>query len=200
MRTGPPRSTCACAWVAFATWLAASAGFASHACAQASVAREPPRYLATLTLGVPLRLARHVEFDQGVIAPVYSDALGGYVLSSTARVRHGIGLGASLNLSDDGGYTEPVRVARQLVVMPAYLAYWAASDDWFGLGHVGIPVVASEGRSVGLELAFGAGYRWLAGFGVYGEAAFDVFAGGASTVHPTLALELGVFLEHEVLP
>lgn len=203
MRTGPPRSTCATAWIAFAAWLAACAGFGvcvSAASAQATIVREPPRYFATLDVGVPLRLARQVEFDQSAIAPVYTDVLGGYVLSSTSRLRHGVGLGASLNLSEDGGYTEPVRVARQLVVMPAYLLYWAAADDWFGLGHLGIPIVASEGRSVGLELGFGAGYRLLAGFGAYAEAAFDAFVGAGSTVHPSFALELGVFLEHEVLP
>lgn len=203
MRTGPPRSTCAHFGIAFAACLAAFAGLgvlASHARAQAAVVRDPPRYLATLGVGVPLRLTRHVEFDQGVIAPVYTDALGGYVLSSTSPVRHGTGVGVSLNLSEEGGYTEPVRVARQLVVMPAYLLYWAAAADWFGLGHLGIPIVASEGRSVGLELGVGAGYRFLAGFGAYAEAAFDAFLGAASSVHPTFALEIGVFLEYEVLP
>jgi hypothetical protein len=162
--------------------------------------REPARYLATLAVGAPLRLARNVEFDQGPIGPVYADGLGGYVLSSNARVRHGVGVGGSLNLSEEGGFTEPVPIASQIVIMPAYLVYWAADEAWFGLGHVGIPILAAGGRSVGLELGFGAAWRWLAGFGAYAEAALGAFAGAASTVHPSVSLELGVFVEYEVLP
>ncbi len=163
-------------------------------------AAEPAHYVATLAAGVPLRLSRNVDFDQGVLAPVYLDALGGYVLSSHAEVRHGVGVGLSLNLSEDGGFTEPVAAASQFVVMPSYLLYWTPTPALFGLGHLGLPILVSGGRSVGVEVGAGLGYRLLAGLGVYAEAALGAFLGAASTVHATASLEIGVFLDYEVLP
>ena len=164
---------------------------------------EPARYSTTLSVGAPLRLTRNQDFDQGALAPVYLDALGGYVLSAghrDARVRQGVGVGLSLNLSEDGGFTEPVGVGRQVVIMPSYLLYWTPTAALFGLGHLGVPILASGGRSAGVELAVGMGHRLLAGFGLYAEAALTAFLGAGSTVHPSASLEAGVFLEHEVLP
>ena len=160
----------------------------------------PPRYASTLSVGVPLRLTRHEEFDQGAVAPLYTDLLVGYVLSSHRSVRHGVGLGLSMNLTRDGGFTEPVDPGDQLVVMPSYLLYWMLANEWFGLGHLGIPLLTSGGRSAGLEIGAGVGYRWLAGVGTYGEVSLAGVAGGSSTVHASASLEVGLFIDYEVLP
>jgi hypothetical protein len=161
---------------------------------------DPPHYLGSWTAGAPLRLTRNVDFDQDAIAPVFSDVLVGYAFSGPGAYRHGLGVGGSLNLSQDGGFTEPVQGAAQFVLMPAYLAYYALDPDWLLLGHLGVPVLLSGGRSLGLELAAGLGYRVLSGAGVFGEAGFDAFAGADTTLHLSFSLELGIFIDHEVLP
>jgi len=160
----------------------------------------PPRYTTTLSVGLPMRVTRRVDFDQSLIAPLYTDAMLGYVFSSARRWRHGIGVGLSLNLTNDGGYTEPVDPAEQIVVMPSYLVHGDLDAAWLLLGHVGIPILASGGRSIGLEVGAGLGYRLLAGAGVYAEASVSGYTGGDSTLHVTTALELGVFVDYEVLP
>jgi hypothetical protein len=158
-----------------------------------------PRYLGMISAGLPLRLAPKDDFGQDAFGPAFTDVLGGYVFPSSASIHHGVGLGASLNLGDDGGYAEPVYSAEQLVIMPAYLMYLDMGQDWFGLGHLGVPVMVTNGGSAGAELAFAIGYRVLAGTGLFTELSADAF-GGAGALNPTLALELGLFLNYEVLP
>jgi hypothetical protein len=159
-----------------------------------------PRYVAGLSAGVPLRITRNVDLDQSAIAPVFTDALGGYVFRGTSYFQHGVGLGLSLNLSADGGFTEPTAGGQQFVVMPAYLLAWNPDPDFFGLGHAGLPVTVAGTNAMGLELAFALGYRWLAGAGTFAELGFDLFRGVGGTMHPSISLELGVLLEYEVLP
>jgi hypothetical protein len=186
---------------ALLTLLASTLGWPAAAFAdEGAQVPAPARYVNTLTVGAPLRLTTNVDFDQSVLAPIYLDFLGGYVLSGSGAWRHGIGIGLSLNLSEDGGFTEPVGIAKQLTIMPSYLLYWEPSPAWLMLGHVGIPVLLTGGSSAGVDVGAGFGHRLLAGFGLYGEASVMAFTGSGSTVHPAVALELGVFLEHEVLP
>jgi hypothetical protein len=158
------------------------------------------RYLAAASVGVPLRLTVSDTFDQERVAPIYTDVLAGYVFASSGRWAHGFGLGLSLNLSEDGGFTEPVAVSEQLVVMPAYLLSLRVAPDWFALGHAGVPIALTPGVSTGFELAAALGYRLLAGIGAYTEAGIDIFGGANSQLHASLSLELGLFLDYEVLP
>jgi hypothetical protein len=161
----------------------------------------PARYLVLWSLGAPLRLTQQEDFGQDVLAPIFTDALAGYVFESPAqRFRHGVGLGASVNLSDDGGYAEPVWAGEQVALMPAYLLYADLGVDLFGAGHLGVPIVITGGTTAGVELGAALGYRLLAGLGVFAELFADAFAGAGSTLHPTLGLELGFFLDYEVLP
>lgn len=171
-----------------------------YAAAEAGRDESPGRYLGSWSVGVPLRLGKNAKFGQGVFAPASTDALGGYVFAGRARFRHGLGLGLSTNLTADGGYTEPVAVLDQLVVMPSYLLYWNAGPDIFGVGQLGLPILVRGGKSAGAEAAFALGYRWLAGFGTFARAGFDVFAGASSTLHATVSLQAGLFLDYEVLP
>jgi hypothetical protein len=161
---------------------------------------QPGHYVATVGVGAPLRLSRNVDFDQGTTGPLFTDVFAGYALPGAIRLRHGAGVGLSLNLTDEGGFTEPVGAGEQLVVMPAYFAFFDIDPDWMGLGHVGVPVLLTNGTSIGAELAAGLAYRLRAGLGVYSEAGVNVFPGAESTLHPTLSLELGVVVDYEVLP
>lgn len=159
-----------------------------------------PHYLATWSAGVPLRLSKDEKFDQGTLAPVYTDLLAGYVFAGHGTMRHGAALGFSLNLTEDGGYTEPVRMYDQFVVMPAYVMMLDLAPELFSFAHAGIPINLHAGTTVGLELAFAIGYRILSGFGAFAEASFDTFVGTGSSYHPMLAIEGGVFIDFEVLP
>jgi hypothetical protein len=183
-------------WLLFAL-LCTPAGAAAEAEAPAL---EPARYVGTWSVGAPLRLTQRDEFGQDALAPIFTDALFGYVFPSASQFRHGVGLGASLNLSGDGGYAEPIYSAEQLVVMPAYLLYADLGGDWFGLGHLGVPVLVTSDPTAGGEIGAGLGYRLLAGLGVFGELAANAFVGTSGTLNPTLSLELGLFLDFEVLP
>jgi hypothetical protein len=206
LRTGSLRSLFANARVWLSPVLAGLFGMALQAVivagAAAQIADPPPlaHYLLTASAGVPLRLAKQDTFDQGTLAPAYTDVLGGYVFPGTGSLRHGAGLGLSMNLSEDGGFTEPVLRYEQFVIMPSYLLSVNFDPAWFALAHAGLPISVSGGTTVGAELAFAIGYRVLAGFGVFAEGGFDAFIGTASTVNPTLSIEGGFFLDYEVLP
>lgn len=160
----------------------------------------PARYVLTLSAGVPLRLTQNVDYDQGTTAPLFGDVVVGYVLPGDGVHRQGFGLGASMNLSDDGGYTEPVAASDQIVLMPAYLGFWDLDADLFALGHLGVPFLIGGGDSAGLELAFALGYRLRAGAGLFAELGVDAFVGASSTLHPSVSAEAGIFVDYEVLP
>jgi hypothetical protein len=49
-------------------------------------------------------------------------------------------------------------------------------------------------------MALGAGYRLLAGFGLYAETTAALYGGAYATLHPMLGLELGLFIDYEALP
>jgi len=160
----------------------------------------PGRTLATLSVGAPLRLTRNVDFAQDDVAPLYGDILLGYAFAGPLRLRHGLGLGVSLNLSAEGGYVEPVGAASQLLVMPSYLLFYDASLDVVALGHVGLPFLLTGDFSAGVELAAGLAYKLTAGLGLYGELGADLFVGAESQVHPTVSAELGLLIDYEMLP
>lgn len=161
---------------------------------------QPARYIAAWSIGVPLRLDKSADFGQSTFAPAFTDALGGYVFATKSRLRHGLGLGLSTNLSTDGGYTQPVAAFDQIVVMPSYLLYWDANPELFGVGHFGLPILVRGGTNAGAEVAFALGYRLLAGFGTFAEASLDAFAGASSRLNVSFSLEAGLFLDYEVLP
>jgi hypothetical protein len=173
---------------------------AGVAAAQPNALEEPARYVATFSAGIPLRLTTDDDFGQDTFAPVYTDLLAGYVFANQTGFRHGLGLGVSLNLTHDGGYSEPVYSAEQLGVMPAYLLYADMGRDGFALGHLGVPFFVTSDRTFGVEAAGALGYRLLAGLGLFAELTFGAFVGAGSTLNPVVALEGGLFFDYEVLP
>jgi hypothetical protein len=173
----------------------------SLAAAQAEPMESPARYLATWSVGAPLRLTQDADYGQDLPAPLFTDLLAGYVFpSAERRFRHAAALGVSVNLTGDGGYAEPVYAGEQLTLMPAYMLYVDLGPDVFGKAHFGVPIAITGGTTAGVELAGSLGYRFLAGLGVFTELFADVFAGSSSTLHPTVGLELGLFLDYEALP
>jgi hypothetical protein len=162
--------------------------------------REPPHYLAMLTAGGTVRLTRNDELGQERLGPPFVDGFSGYLLSGPSGLRHGPGLGFCTNLTADGGFAEPVAAGEQWTLVPSYLVYWAPHPDLLLTAHLG-PVfqVAGRDKSRGGEAALGAGYRILAGAGLYSEATFSLFGGAYDTLNPALSLEIGIFLDYEAL-
>ncbi|HET7540165.1 MAG TPA: hypothetical protein VFK05_09840 [Polyangiaceae bacterium] len=73
------------------------------------------------------------------------------------------------------------------------------------LGRAGIPITLSPDLSAGLEAAVGGAYMISAGLGVQSELAFSLYYGAATqersvTTIPVLSLQLGLFIDYEVLP
>jgi hypothetical protein len=91
-------------------------------------------------------------------------------------------------------------VMQQLVVMPSYLLYWNVAPELFAFGHAGVPIAVTSGVSAGAEFGVALGYRMLAGVGAYTEAAVELFGGANTTIHPMVSLEVGLFIDYEVLP
>ena len=52
----------------------------------------------------------------------------------------------------------------------------------------------------GLELSGAANFLLTAGFGLYAEVGASLYLGSASTIHPIISGEGGVFFDYEVLP
>lgn len=163
--------------------------------------REPSRYLAMLTAGATVRLTRNDELGQESLGPAFVDGFAGYLLSGRRGLGQGLGLGFCSNLVADGGFAEPVAAGEQWTLVPSYLAYWDPNPDLLLAAHLG-PVFQLSGRnkSRGGEAALGAGYRILAGVGLYSEATFSLFGGAYAALHPAMSLELGLFLDYEALP
>lgn len=189
LRTVAPRLLVALAALAIVS------AFANRAAAEAA----PERYVALASIGAPLRLTRDVDLDQSALAPIYTDVAFGYVLPGE-HVRHGIGLGLSLNLTKDGGFTEPVAPGEQFVLGPEYLLYVDLGRDALLLGQAQLPIVLTGSSTIGLALSAALGYRLLAGMGMFAELGFETFVGVSSRLHPSVSLELGLFLDYEVLP
>lgn len=168
----------------------------------ATVSRGPgfPRWLAMASLGLPVRLSRNVDLGQEWLAPWYVDGLVGYLFGAAGPYQHGPALGASLGLSDDGGFYEPVSAFSQGVITPSYVLARQVTQELMVSGHVGLPVAISGKASVGAELAAAGGYRIFAGFGAFVELGGAMFVGVAGAVHPLVSVETGLFIDYEVLP
>jgi hypothetical protein len=167
----------------------------------AAAATQPARFVGILSSGAALRLSLHEELGQQRLAPAYVDALLGYVVGSSRSYRYGAALGVSSNLSDDGGFAEPVYAGEQLVLMPAGLGYLELTPDLPLYTHVGLPILLGiAGRSFGLEFGAALGYRVLAGMSAIGGLDLTTFVGSRARLNVLVSLELGVAFEYEVLP
>jgi hypothetical protein len=103
----------------------------------------------------------------------------------------------SLALATDG-------VAQQVLSF-SYVALFPVTRDLILRGRAGLPVVLSPDSNVGLE--FGAGGAWLftGGLGANAELVGSLFYGAATldrkaTTIPVIALQIGMWFDHEVLP
>ena len=180
-------------------------GTAGHASAQTfgdedadSSALGPPRVLWTIGVGGSLRFIRDIDFAQDRFAPVFLDAFGAFFFEGSG-IRHGVGLDVSTNISEDGAGRLGVDPVNQWVFSPTYMAYLDLGEGFRIHGKAGLPLSFGPAFAPGLEVALGAVYLILAGFGVYTEAAAAAFV-GSDVVHPLVTAEVGAYFDYEVLP
>lgn len=160
---------------------------------------DPWRVMGLTSVGAPLRVTRRAELGQSTFAPVFVDGSVALVLPGRGRLRHGPLLGMSTNLSIDGGFYAPVDPLAQWAVLVGYLARYAITDDVFAMGHAGLAWDLGSSDSAGAEISVGAAYRVLAGVGVFSSLSGNVW-GGEGGLNWIASLELGLFIDYEVLP
>lgn len=125
----------------------------------------------------------------------YLDVAVGATLGDPHGLQHGAV--AHLSLALQG--------IRQEVVSVSYLALHPLTQELTGFARAGVPLVLEPDASLGFELGAGAVYFFSAGLGLTAELTSSLFFGAATwerdpTVVPVLSLQLGVWVDYEVLP
>jgi hypothetical protein len=87
----------------------------------------------------------------------------------------------------------------------SYVALYPVLDQAYLRGRAGFPIVLAPDSNIGFEVAAAAAWLFTGGIGVTAELTGSLFYGAAtldksSTTIPLLALELGVWVDYEVLP
>jgi hypothetical protein len=93
----------------------------------------------------------------------------------------------------------------QQSVTPSYLLAYRASSRVLGYGRLGASILTAPDVNVGGELAGGLGYFITAKIALSAELVGDLFYGAATydavyTVYPVLSAQLGLMIDHELLP
>src|SRR5687767_14768402 len=122
---------------------------------------QPSRILLTVGAVGGLRIIRNTTYEQNLLAPLFLDVTGAFVLPGAAKWRHGFGLTISTNIDGDGGNTRGLDPFAQWLFAPTYLAYFRFGEDWLVTGHAAVPLGISSDKGVsqrliGLDVGAGA--------------------------------------------
>ena len=158
---------------------------------------------AALALGRGLRTnnpyrLEHVVGDspEGLsLSALYLDIGGGWLLGDPLRIEHGPSVHLSVALTG----------IRQEVLSPGYRALVRMGSRWSASARLGVPVVLEPDLGGGVELGVSGILRLLAGVAAYAELIQSVFFGAATydvdtTIVPIVSLQLGLWVDYEVLP
>ena len=130
-----------------------------------------------------------------VTAP-YVDLRVALAVGETFGFQHGASLDFTAALSGVG----------QAVLAPTYtVTYRGASHRFLGFGRLGPAILLSPDPNVGGELGVGGALFMTARTALTAEIVGDLFYGAATKetgypVYPVVSLQLGLLLDHEVLP
>lgn len=119
----------------------------------------------------------------------------GLALGPPDGLQHGGQL--SLAMATDG-------VAQQVLGF-SYVALLPVSEHAILRGRAGLPVVLAPDSTIGLELGLGGAWLFTGGLGANVELVGSLFYGAATqdretTTIPVIALQVGMWFDHEVLP
>lgn len=140
----------------------------------------------------PYRLGTSDAFG---FTAAYLDLSAGLVFGPPDSLQHGFQL--SLLTATEG--------VGQQVFGAYYAALMPVGEHALLRGRAGIPVVITPDATMGLEAAAGGAWLFTGGIGVSAELVGSLFYGAASpdrtkTTVPVIALQLGAWFDHEVLP
>jgi hypothetical protein len=164
-------------------------------------ARELGTYLHTfgeLSLGKgvhtnnPYRLGSNNAFG---FTATYLDLGLGLALGPPSGLQHGGQI--SLSLALDG-------IAQEVLGF-SYVALLPVGEHAILRGRAGLPIVLNPDSAVGFELGLGAAWLFTGGLGANAELVGSLFYGAATldrstTTIPVIALQVGMWFDHEVLP
>ncbi|WP_437961083.1 hypothetical protein WME76_16585 [Sorangium sp. So ce119] len=125
----------------------------------------------------------------------YLDLGAAFALGPADGVQHGGALRLSIAV---GGVP-------QESLTPSYFVAYRGVPRVLGYGRLGAAILIEPDVNVGGELAVGLGYFLLAGVALSGEIVGDLFYGAATydaayTVYPVVSAQLGLLIDHELLP
>ncbi len=178
--------------------------------AQAAAYRElsmPPggaaRVVGTLAFGTGLRFNNpyRLQTQLGDSAESLSLTAGYFDLGAAVAfgpadgLQHGGAVHLSLALAG---------VSQQSIAPSYFLAYRGGGPALL-YGRLGAAILTAPDANVGGELAAGIGYFLTARIALSGELVGDLFYGAATyetafTVYPVLSAQLGLMIDHELLP
>ncbi len=125
----------------------------------------------------------------------YLDLSAGIAFGPPDSLQHGLQL--SLLAATEG-------VGQQVFGM-YYAALLPVGEHAILRGRAGLPIVITPDASMGLEAAAGGAWLFTGGIGASAELVGSLFYGAASpdrtkTAIPIIALQIGAWFDHEVLP
>lgn len=161
------------------------------------------RMLGTLAFGRglrfnnPYRLATQLgdEPESLSLTAPYIDLGAAVAFGSPDGIQHGGALHLSAALSG----------VSQQVLIPSYFAVYRGPYRAMGYARLGPAFILSPDPSAGFELSAAGGFFVTAKIAVYAELIGNVFYGAGTTevrygVYPVLSGQLGILIDHEVLP
>lgn len=201
----------ACLLCAFAVGRAAGA---EEAAADEPAAEELPAALRPVQGGYlhlmgALALGRGIRFNNPyrLATPLGDDAESLSLSATYLDVALSAALGDPNGLQHGGSlhFSVALEGVPQEVVTPSYLLLHRLPPRLLAFARAGLPVVLEPDLNLGYELAVGGAYLFTAGLGVTAELVGDVFYGAATqdealTAIPMLSLQVGAFVDFEVLP
>jgi hypothetical protein len=156
-----------------------------------------------------LMVGRGLRFNNPYrLSPVLGDDAESLSLTAT-YVDAGIGLllGAPDGLQHGGELSLSVAVegVAQEVLSASYVLGYRVDEAWFLRARAGVPIVLEPDLNVGGEIGLGGAWLMTGGVGLGAELVGSLFYGAAvwdreATAIPLLSLELGIWLDYEVLP
>ncbi len=150
-----------------------------------------------LRLNNPFRLATPVGDDPAGVSFTawYLDLGIGAAFGPPAGLQHGGAV--SFSIATDG--------ISQQVMSLSYVAIYPITSQALFRGRGGVPIVFGPDSNVGMELAAGGAWLFTGGLGLSAELVGSLFYGAgtldkSTTTVPVISLEIGAWLDHEVLP
>jgi hypothetical protein len=185
---------------------AAAVGACAAVSGRAYAESTPPGYghgFGTVSVGRGMRLNNPYRLEtqlgdepEGLsFTASYLDVAMGASFGDPWGLRHGAVAHVSVALD---GIT-------QEVASLSYVTLFPLGRDWLVLGRAGFPVVLEPDLGLGLELGLGGAFLVTGGAGLTAELVSSLFFGAATwesdpTLVPVLSLQLGAYIEYEVLP